>query len=166
MIEFAGRESSCLERGCVEGHFTASALVLSPNSSEVALVRHLKLGKWLQPGGHADGNPDLKSVAKREVWEETGLGELRDQSPDIFDLDIHRIPQHEQTAEHLHYDVRYCFVSQTTELASNGESLDIKWVPRSAIAHYTKEASILRLIQKTQSKRPGIRSYLAAGTSA
>lgn len=166
MIDFAGRESSCLERSCVEGHFTASALVLSPDNSEVALIRHLKLGKWLQPGGHADGDPDLKSVAKREVWEETGLAEVRDQNPHILDLDIHQIPQYGDTAAHLHYDVRYCFISETVELRSNGESLEIRWVPRSDIPQYTKEASILRLIKKTQSKRPGTRSYPAADTNA
>jgi 8-oxo-dGTP pyrophosphatase MutT (NUDIX family) len=37
------------------------------------LIYHKKLDKWLQPGGHADGEEDLHKVAKSELEEETGV---------------------------------------------------------------------------------------------
>ncbi len=70
------------------------------------LTHHRKLGLWLQPGGHADGNRDLAAVALREAREETGVAGLTI-VPAVFDLDRHRIPAHGGVPAHWHYDVRF-----------------------------------------------------------
>lgn len=58
-------------------HFTASALVLHPESRRVLLRWHVKHDQWLQVGGHADpGESDPLAIALREAREETGLTDL------------------------------------------------------------------------------------------
>ncbi len=93
-------------RARLAGHFTASALVVSGDGLRTLLTHHRKLGLWLQPGGHADGDRDLARVALRETEEETGLRDVR-VVPTMFDLDRHRIPEHKGVPAHWHYDVRY-----------------------------------------------------------
>ncbi len=53
-------------------HFSASAFVLNPEHSKMLAVYHNIYDAWIYPGGHADGESDLLSVAVREVLEETG----------------------------------------------------------------------------------------------
>ncbi|WP_109125639.1 NUDIX hydrolase [Dyella sp. C11] len=93
-------------REALEGHFTGSAWLVSADGQRVLLTHHRKLDRWLQLGGHADGDNDLASVALREAEEESGLTGLSvDAEP--FDLDRHRIPARANEPEHWHYDVRY-----------------------------------------------------------
>ena len=58
-------------------HFTASALVVHPDSARVLLRWHERQQRWLQVGGHADpGERDPLRIALREAREETGLTDL------------------------------------------------------------------------------------------
>lgn len=107
---FVRTNVNVLHRSNLQGHFTASAFVMDPERTRFLLVRHRKLGKWIQPGGHADGDADLLAVASREVREETGL-EPEPANGRIFDIDIHRIPAAPGVPAHLHYDVRFLFVA-------------------------------------------------------
>lgn len=146
---FVVSEPRCFENDCWAGHITGSAWVLSMDASHALLVLHRKLGKWLQPGGHSDGDPDTRAVAMREAKEETGMAaELR--SPEIFDLDIHEIPARGEQPAHLHLDVRFALCADMSETpVSNHESQDIAWVPLDDIERYTSEQSILRMVRKT-----------------
>jgi 8-oxo-dGTP pyrophosphatase MutT (NUDIX family) len=74
--------ADCFERSCPPGHLTGSAFVLSADRRRVLLVHHRKLDRWLQPGGHADGESDVARVALREAREETGLASLTFVGPD------------------------------------------------------------------------------------
>ena len=59
-------------------HFTASALVVHPDSGRVLLRWHQRMRMWLQVGGHGDpGEGDPLAIALREAREETGLPDLR-----------------------------------------------------------------------------------------
>jgi 8-oxo-dGTP pyrophosphatase MutT (NUDIX family) len=88
------------------GHFTASALLVDRRGLRALLTHHRKLGLWLQPGGHADGDRDLARVALREATEESGLAGLS-VLPEVFDIDRHWIPAHRNVPAHWHYDVRF-----------------------------------------------------------
>jgi hypothetical protein len=91
--DFIAAQPECLWRSCVPGHLTGSAWVVSPDRRRVLLTHHRKLDKWLQLGGHADGDPDLAAVAQREAHEESGLMGIRLLSPEVFDVDRHWIPE-------------------------------------------------------------------------
>lgn len=105
-IDFLAGGQQVFLRESLEGHFTGSAWLVSADGERVLLTHHRKLGRWLQLGGHADGDMDLSQVALREAEEESGLTGLNvELGP--FDLDRHRIPARAQEPEHWHYDVRY-----------------------------------------------------------
>ena len=66
-INFVEQHPDCFERSLLIGHITGSAWIVSPDQQQVLLIHHRKLDRWLQPGGHADGDPDVASVALREA---------------------------------------------------------------------------------------------------
>lgn len=137
------------ERRRLAGHFTGSAWVVSADGQRVLLTHHRKLGRWLQLGGHADGDPDLARVALREAEEESGLTDLVVE-PGIFDLDRHAIPARGAEPEHWHYDVRYVVRATGSEAFAVGEeSLDLAWVAVGQIAgDPTSDESLRRMAAK------------------
>ena len=139
-------------RDHIPGHITASAWIIDESKKQTLLVHHAKLNRWLQPGGHADGDENILNVATREVNEETGLTDLTLLIPGIFDLDIHPIPARKDFPEHLHYDIRFAFIaSQNEELKISDESHDLKWVKLLKVPEITQQnSSILRMIEKTR----------------
>jgi 8-oxo-dGTP pyrophosphatase MutT (NUDIX family) len=121
-------------RARLAGHFTGSAWLVSADGARALLLHHRKLDRWLQPGGHADGDRDLAAVALREAEEETGLRGLRVE-PGIFDLDRHAIPARGTEPEHWHYDVRYVVRAGDDEgFVVNAESHALAWRPVREIA--------------------------------
>jgi 8-oxo-dGTP pyrophosphatase MutT (NUDIX family) len=109
------------------GHFTGSAWVVSADGRRTLLLHHRKLERWLQPGGHADGDTDLARVALREAAEETGLRDLVVE-PAVFDLDRHAIPARGAEPEHWHYDVRFVVRATGSEdFVVNEESNALAW---------------------------------------
>jgi 8-oxo-dGTP pyrophosphatase MutT (NUDIX family) len=125
--EFLRSDSAVFERRFPAGHFTGSAWLVSADGARVLLMHHRKLGLWLQPGGHADGDADLARVALREAREETGVVGLRVEN-EIFDIDRHRIPARANEPEHWHYDVRYVVCAGEDErFVVNEESQALAW---------------------------------------
>ena len=126
----------CWKRSRLAGHFTGSAWVLSPDGAQALLIHHRNLDKWVQPGGHADDTDDsLVETAGREAQEECGLNGLTLLSEQIFDLDVHVIPAKREVPEHLHYDVRFLFQSDSEVFTADfSEVKAVRWVPLSEIA--------------------------------
>ena len=136
-------------RGRLAGHFTGSAWLVSADSRRVLLTHHRKLGRWLQLGGHADGERDLAQVALREAEEESGLPGLVVE-PAIFDIDRHWIPKRGSEPGHWHYDVRHVVRATTSEAFTVGEeSLDLAWKDIAAIAEDdTADESLRRMARR------------------
>jgi 8-oxo-dGTP pyrophosphatase MutT (NUDIX family) len=126
VVAFVDAHADALLRTCEPGHLTGSAFVVDPASGRFLLLHHTKLRRWLQPGGHADGDGNLAAVALREATEETGIEGLRVVVPAI-DVDVHLVePPHEPP--HHHYDVRYLVVTPPGAIARrNHESTDERW---------------------------------------
>ena len=115
------------------GHFTASAWLVDRSGTRVLLTHHRKLQRWLQLGGHADGDRDLPQVALREAQEESGLGGLRVER-DLFDIDRHWIPERGDVPGHWHYDARYVVhVGVDERYVVSEESHDLAWREITAI---------------------------------
>ena len=119
----------------LEGHFTGSAWLVSADGERVLLTHHRKLQRWLQLGGHADGDRDLANVALREAGEESGLTDLVLEGRGIFDLDKHWIPARADVPGHWHYDARFVVRARGSEtFAVSEESLALAWRPVAALA--------------------------------
>lgn len=111
----------------LSGHFTGSAWLVSADGQRVLLTHHRKLDRWLQLGGHADGDVDLGRVALREAEEESGLADLVVES-EIFDLDRHWIPERADVPGHWHYDVRFVVRATGSEdFTVSAESHALAW---------------------------------------
>ena len=142
----------------LRGHLTGSALVVSPDRSKVVLTLHKKLGKWLQLGGHADGDHQIEEVAKREAHEESGLKDLRHAFLGVdngnrvlpFDLDIHEIPQSAKRPRHFHYDVRFLLFAQDEILSITDESEDLRWFSFDEVVKVSTEDSLLKQLRKLE----------------
>lgn len=149
-LAFVAAEPDCLLRTCVPGHLTGSAWIVSPDRSRVLLTHHRKLDKWLQLGGHADGDPDLLAVALREATEESGLARVRPLSAAIFDLDRHWIPPRQTDPGHFHYDLRFLIEADPREpLTVSHESKDLAWVELGQVTALNPEESMARMVRKT-----------------
>jgi 8-oxo-dGTP pyrophosphatase MutT (NUDIX family) len=127
VLAFVDAHPDALQRTCTECHLTGSALVVDPATRRLLLLHHAKLRRWLQPGGHADGDGNLAAVAQREASEETGIEGLRVVIPAI-DLDVHLVAPPRE-APHHHYDVRYLVLTPPGATAvGNHESTELRWV--------------------------------------
>ncbi|SMF07265.1 NUDIX hydrolase [Pseudobacteriovorax antillogorgiicola] len=165
-LEFIDSSDQCFERSHVPGHVTGSALICNKSMNQVLLLHHKKLNKWLQLGGHADGNPDPAAVAMKEAQEESGLqtldflnyradlkilGAQEGQQPFPFDLDIHVIPARKSEPEHKHYDIRYLLVAGPNQaIAQNHEANDLRWFTLDEARRLTDERSMARQFDKLE----------------
>lgn len=134
------------------GHITGSAWILDEKHDNVLLIHHKKINKWFQPGGHTEVNDqNIFETALREAKEETGLDFLSYNSRDIFDIDIHLIPENKGISEHLHYDIRFLFYAESMILNPDlTEVKDIEWI-RIFVAQNDKikYPSIQRMLTKS-----------------
>ena len=134
-------------RSCVPGHLTASCLLLNHAGTHALLTHHRKLKKWLQLGGHCDGDANLAHAAWLEAWEESGIDGI-EIDPLPVDLDIHTIPARPGEPEHLHLDSR--FIARAPEGAKaviSSESIELAWVSPADLAQLDTDSSVTRLFE-------------------
>lgn len=135
ILDFVDAHPDALHRSCTEGHLTGSALVVDPRARRILLLLHAKIQRWVQPGGHADGDANLAAVALREATEETGIDGLA-VDPTPIDLDVHRFRSvRTDEPDHDHLDVRFLVVAPAgAEVATNHESEGARWVTLDELA--------------------------------
>jgi 8-oxo-dGTP pyrophosphatase MutT (NUDIX family) len=143
------RSDRCFHRDHLPGHITGSAFIIDESGAYALLTHHAKLNKWLQPGGHADGDDNVLRVALREAGEETGLTGFKLLHPRFFDIDIHTIPSRADFPEHQHYDVRFLLqTNRSNAFTVTKESHALAWVPFDELAKLTANDSIGRMLEK------------------
>ena len=148
-LEVIAREPRCFERDCPQGHITGSAWLMNQARDSVLLTHHAKLDKWMQLGGHSDGDPHPWQVALREAREESGIDDIGLLSNEILDIDVHTIPARKNEAAHEHFDIRFaCVTLKSDAYAISEESKDLKWVPLPSVPEFSQETTILRMRDK------------------
>jgi 8-oxo-dGTP pyrophosphatase MutT (NUDIX family) len=146
---FIQENPECFERTLLIGHITGSAWIVDKSRQFTLLTHHRKLDKWFQTGGHCDGDSDVLNVAIKEAMEETGLSDIQAISPNIFDIDIHEIPERKDVPPHLHYDVRFLLEADINKpLIISSESADLAWVELSKVSQLNDSQSIMRMVLK------------------
>lgn len=148
-IEFVKANEDCFKRELLIGHVTGSAWIINNARTHVLMMHHRKLNQWFQPGGHCDGDSDVLNVALKEANEETGLENLKVVNGEIYDVDVHQIPERKGIPAHLHYDVRFLIEADMNEqLIVTEESNDLAWVSLEKIAEHNDSESIMRMARK------------------
>ena len=159
MRDLIEKHVDCFDRTCRPGHITGAAWILSADRRRALLTHHRKLDRWLQLGGHADGQWQVDQVALREAQEESGMtafdfvpieGALLP-----FDLDIHDIPAR-YNAEgqliedaHQHHDVRFLLVARSGQpICVSDESHDVAWFTSDEVFELATDESVLRMLRK------------------
>lgn len=136
-------------------HITASAWVVNKDRSKVLMVYHNIYKSWSWLGGHADGETDLLSVARREVKEEAGLKSVRPLLKDIFSLEILTVDGHEKRGQyvpcHLHMNVTYLLEADEDEETKikEDENSGVSWfTPVEALKVSTEPWFVERIYAK------------------
>jgi len=145
----------CFLRNCLPGHVTASCWIVSDDARRCLLTHHRKLGRWLQLGGHADGQADMGAVALREAREESGMADFESIVPDdgcaVIDIDVHVIPARRSEPEHEHHDIRFLFrAAEGQALQISDESNDLRWFGWRALDQTDADQSVFRLARKSR----------------
>lgn len=157
LIQFLEEVVNPYDRTCHIGHVVADAWIVNPERTHVVLVEHGLDGRWLAPGGHCDGDPDVLASAIREAEEETGLTSLTPLlDSNLFDVNVGSVPTRERHGliepTHLHFDICFAFEAPSdAPLTISEESSQLKWVPVDAIkdldfmpSHYRRPEKTLR----------------------
>ena len=152
--QLIAEHSNCFDRDCLPGHITASAWIVSHESRAVLLTHHRKLDRWLQLGGHTDGEADVLAAALREAEEESGLQHFKalpeSEHGTILDVDVHLIPGRGDEPAHEHHDIRFLLEVSEEQVIRHqeSESHDIRWFSGDTIAGHIEEESLARMARK------------------
>jgi ADP-ribose pyrophosphatase YjhB (NUDIX family) len=140
--------------------FVATGIVLNKGWSKMLLVYHLKLKKWVPPGGHMKLNELPHECAVREVFEETGVrAKVLDRTQHLFwqngeetklptpYLVLYEVvPATEEEEEHRHVDFIYLMEAESTEVRVNlGEVEQARWMARDEIMHVDTYESVRQI---------------------
>ena len=134
-------------RSCLQGHLTASVVLFDHARERTLLHHHKKLDKWLQFGGHCDGDANFRGTAWRELVEESGI-EPAWLSPEPIDVDVHPIPARPGEPAHDHLDVRFVAVApEGARERRSEESLELCWFGRRELGELELDPSLARLLE-------------------
>ena len=153
MLKFIDTFDDVLTRNNTFGHFSASAFVVNKERTKMVSVYHIINEGWTYPGGHADGSPDLLSVAARETWEETGLEPIILSEEPIL-LSSNPVPPHIKrgifVSSHIHFDLLYLMEADDTIplVFRSDESKGVKWIPFGEIDNEKMVDFVKPLVKK------------------
>ena len=132
-LKFIDTFDDVLTRDNVFGHFSSSAFVVNKDRNKMVVVYHIINDGWIYPGGHADGESDLLSVAIREVEEETGL-KTKVLDNGIYAIQANSVQPHIKNGKfvsaHTHFDVIYLLEADENIplVYREDESKGVKWI--------------------------------------
>ncbi len=146
MLRFIENNTDCLVRDNDTAHFTASSWIVSPDRKKVLMVYHNIYDSWSWTGGHADGEPDMEAVARKELMEETGLSHPRLVMPEPVSVEILTVDGHMKRGKyvhsHLHLNLTYLYE------ASEEEALRIKADENSGVRWFTVDEMFAAVSEK------------------
>lgn len=151
IVALVESSADCFSRRHYEpGHVTGSVFILCRATGKVLLHHHRRLDRWLQMGGHDEGDRDAAVTALREGQEESGLSDLALLSPSILDVHVHDIPAAKGEPHHLHHDVRYAAVTERPDeiRRDDAESLALAWFDLEEAARLMGEPGSTRMLRK------------------
>lgn len=165
MIDFITHHSDYLDRENQIAHFSASIWTVNKERTKTLMVYHNLYDSWSWIGGHADGNEDLRSVALRELQEETGVAHGVLVSPEIFSLELLTVNGHIKRGvyvpSHLHMNVTYLAEADENEtlVVNQDENQAVKWWSFEDALKVPSEAWFIEWIYKKLIEKTNIFSH-------
>ncbi|WP_229400819.1 NUDIX hydrolase [Micromonospora okii] len=134
-------------------HVTASALVVHPPTRRVLLRWHVRMGAWLQIGGHGDpGEQDPVEVVLREGREETHLDDLVCW-PDatVRQVVVLPVPAGPHEPAHEHADLRFVLATGTPERARPEKpAAELRWLSLPEAHALTTEPNLREFLVRVE----------------
>lgn len=154
VLAFLEKVDNPFTRRNLSGHITASGWIVNKSMTKTLLIFHPVLKIWIQPGGHVEMGERPEQASCREVLEETGIAIEQPESPVLFNVDVHPIPENpiKREPEHLHYDLCYWLVAETEGVAPDlNEVEQARWFELDVIVNIPEkfEPSIVRLAKRS-----------------
>ena len=135
-------------------HFTASGWVTNHEHTKVLMIWHNIYRSWAWTGGHADGEADLLSVARREVGEETGLIQIEPVYREPVTLEILTVPGHIKrgafVSPHLHLNLTFLFCADDKAVLREkpDENSGVRWFSPDGALQNCSEPMMLPIYRK------------------
>ena len=154
MLQYMKEHDNYLERENLIAHFSTSIWTVNKERDKTLLVYHNIFNSWSWIGGHADGVEDLRSVALRELQEETGVANATMIRPEIFSLEIIVVDGHIKKGlyvpSHLHLNVTYLAEADEKNALTvkQDENQAVQWWPMEEILTVSKEPWMVERVYK------------------
>ena len=158
MLKYLSEFPNVLTRENETAHFSASGWVVNPARTKVLMLYHNIYNSWSWPGGHADGEQDLLSVALREVQEETGIDRVRPVSDQLYSLEILTVNAHfkrgKYVVPHLHLNLTYLLEADDAQSvhAKPDENSAVRWFPIADASEASSEPEMRVIYRKLNDK--------------
>ena len=115
-------------------HITVSAWITNESLDKVLMNYHNIFKNWGWLGGHADMMDNLLDVAKKEIYEESGLKNIKPLFNNIISLEALPVISHNKNGKvissHIHLNVTYLFMANENDklIINKNEGSGLKWV--------------------------------------
>lgn len=158
ILQYLRRHEDILLRSNETAHFTVSPWIVNPERTHVLMVYHNIYNSWSWVGGHADGDPNLLTVALREAQEETGVSKIRPLSEDIFSLEILTVTAHfkrgKYVVPHLHLNATFLVEADDHQLIRSkpDENSAVCWFPLDEAVRRCDEPAMKVIYRKLNEK--------------
>ena len=158
LIKYIDENPDILLRSNETAHFSASAWVVNPERTKVLMLYHNIYNSWSWPGGHADGEDDLLSVALREVREETGIENIRPVTDELYSLEILTVNAHfkrgKYVVPHLHLNLTYLLEADDAQQLQSkpDENSAVRWFPLEKAVKASSEPDMQVVYAKLNQK--------------
>lgn len=135
-------------------HMTVSSFVVNEAKTHVLMAYHNLYNSWAWLGGHADGDSNFAYVAKKELFEESGVQNAKLLSDSIFSIEVLNVLSHYKkgafVSSHLHLNVTYLFeASMDEELTiAEQENSKVDWLPIEELHTLCSEEFMLPIYDK------------------